>query len=241
MFYDDWLACKDPEDLYGELIGRGLNDRRLRLFAVACLRRVWPLLPGESHRDAAEAHEAFAEGRLRLDDLVEACFKAEYETTERLWTGSLGPAPDTDWVCPCCEADGETHFRKSVALAVEDSHRLAAQAALNARQLAALHTRPLHREAAREAEGHAQYLLYKDIFDRPRQTAVDPLWLKRDGGTAARVARVLYERRRLAELPVLADALEEAGCDDAALLMHLRHPGTHVLGCWALDLVLGKE
>lgn len=44
-----------------------------------------------------------------------------------------------------------------------------------------------------------------------------------------------------ARLAVLSDALEEAGCDDAEILSHLRSPGPHVRGCWALDLVLGKE
>ncbi len=42
------------------------------------------------------------------------------------------------------------------------------------------------------------------------------------------------------ELPVLADALEEAGCTGAEILEHLRSPGRHARGCWALDLLLGK-
>jgi len=42
-------------------------------------------------------------------------------------------------------------------------------------------------------------------------------------------------------LPILADALEEAGCDDVDVLAHLRGPGPHARGCWALDLVLGRE
>jgi hypothetical protein len=42
-------------------------------------------------------------------------------------------------------------------------------------------------------------------------------------------------------LPLLADALEDAGCSDAEILSHLHSPGPHVCGCWALDLVLGKE
>jgi hypothetical protein len=47
--------------------------------------------------------------------------------------------------------------------------------------------------------------------------------------------------RRFEDLPVLADLLEEAGCTDAALLGHLRGPGPHILGCHALDAVLGKS
>jgi hypothetical protein len=55
------------------------------------------------------------------------------------------------------------------------------------------------------------------------------------------VAESIYEGRAFDRLPILADALEEAGCTDAYLLAHLRGPGPHVRGCWAVDLVLGKE
>ena len=54
------------------------------------------------------------------------------------------------------------------------------------------------------------------------------------------VARAIYDEGRFGDLPVLADALEDAGCDDAAILSHLRTPGRHVRGCWALDAVLGR-
>jgi hypothetical protein len=62
------------------------------------------------------------------------------------------------------------------------------------------------------------------------------------------LAQAAYEQRELpagtldlTRLAVLADALEEAGCDQADLLGHLRGPGPHVRGCWAVDLVLGKS
>jgi hypothetical protein len=68
-----------------------------------------------------------------------------------------------------------------------------------------------------------------------------------DGGAVTRVATAAYHDRNWhsghlsrANLLVLADALEEAGCDNAELLGHLRAPGVHVRGCWGLDLVLGK-
>jgi hypothetical protein len=54
------------------------------------------------------------------------------------------------------------------------------------------------------------------------------------------LAEASYEEQAFDRLPILADALEEAGCSDEALLGHLRGPGPHVKGCWALDLVLGK-
>jgi hypothetical protein len=66
--------------------------------------------------------------------------------------------------------------------------------------------------------------------------------------TVIQVAEAAYDERQLPEgtldparLAVLADALEDAGCNDAELLGHLRSPGPHVRGCWAVDLVLGKS
>jgi hypothetical protein len=56
-----------------------------------------------------------------------------------------------------------------------------------------------------------------------------------------KLAASIYEQRAFDRLPVLADALEEAGCTDADILGHLRGPGPHVRGCWAVDLILGKR
>ena len=58
--------------------------------------------------------------------------------------------------------------------------------------------------------------------------------------TVLGMARAIYTERRFEDLPILADALEDAGCTDAALLDHCRGPGPHVRGCWVVDLLLGK-
>jgi hypothetical protein len=56
------------------------------------------------------------------------------------------------------------------------------------------------------------------------------------------LANGIYAERAFDRMPILADALQDAGCDSEALLSHLRDAdATHVRGCWALDLVLGKE
>ena len=65
-------------------------------------------------------------------------------------------------------------------------------------------------------------------------------WLQWDGGTVPNMARAVYEERAFDRLPVLADALEEAGCSEAGLLTHLRGAGPHARGCWAVDRILGK-
>jgi hypothetical protein len=107
--------------------------------------------------------------------------------------------------------------------------------------------RPNARHAAFTAtrnSGAACLPVLQDIFGRlafrplPR---LNPAWLAWEGGTVAKLATAAYEERAFDRLPILADALEEAGCDAAELLTHLRGPGPHVRGCWAVDLLLGRE
>jgi hypothetical protein len=69
----------------------------------------------------------------------------------------------------------------------------------------------------------------------------EPSWLTWSGGTVLALARSIHAKKAYDRLPILADALEEAGCTEGDLLSHLRGPGSHVGGCWALDLLLGKS
>jgi hypothetical protein len=85
--------------------------------------------------------------------------------------------------------------------------------------------------------------LLRDIFGNPFRPArlLDGAWLRWRDCTVPRMASGIYCDRRWADLPILADALLDAGCDDDDLLDHLRGPGPHTRGCWALDLILGKS
>ena len=108
------------------------------------------------------------------------------------------------------------------------------------------------------AERKAQACVLRDMYGNPfRPRAVDPTWLAWQDRTAPQLGRATDEEWRPratdeewrppdgtldpARLSLLADALEDAGCTHAELLGHLRSPGPHVRGCWAVDLVLGKE
>jgi hypothetical protein len=82
----------------------------------------------------------------------------------------------------------------------------------------------------------------RDLFGNPfRPLAINPAWLAWNDGTVVKLAQSIYDDRAFDRLPILADALEDAGCNDAELLSHLRGPGPHVRGCWALDLILGRS
>jgi hypothetical protein len=82
--------------------------------------------------------------------------------------------------------------------------------------------------------------LLRDIFgNRFRSVAIPRKW---QTDTAITLARQMYDSRDFGAMPILADALQDAGCDDEAILSHCRDPNqVHVRGCWVVDLVLGKQ
>jgi hypothetical protein len=87
-----------------------------------------------------------------------------------------------------------------------------------------------------------QAKLLRDIIDNPfRPASVNPDWLNWNAGTARKIAQAIYEERAFDRMPILADALEDAGCTERAILDHCRQPGEHVRGCWVVDLFLGKS
>ena len=93
--------------------------------------------------------------------------------------------------------------------------------------------------AAERAVGLRHADLFRDIFGNPfRPVNLDPSWLT---PIVVALAQQIYDDRAFDKMPTLADALEEAGCDNTDLLNHCRGLGPHVRGCWVVDLVLGKE
>src|SRR5262249_54741761 len=100
-----------------------------------------------------------------------------------------------------------------------------------------------------EAERRVQCDLLREVMGDPfRCVAVAPGWRARGGEPVPRLGEAIYEGRSLpggtldgARRPILADALEDAGCTEAAILEHCRGPGPHVRGCWVVDLILGKS
>ncbi|MGH7174582.1 MAG: hypothetical protein ACRELG_30310 [Gemmataceae bacterium] len=94
-----------------------------------------------------------------------------------------------------------------------------------------------------EGERWARSKLLRDIFGPLpfRPIVLDLAWLAWSDGTVRRLAQAIYDERAFERMPILADALEEAGCADADILNHCRQPSEHVRGCWVVDLILGKS
>jgi hypothetical protein len=96
---------------------------------------------------------------------------------------------------------------------------------------------PYYGSAPREED------LLRDVCASPFGPAplADPAWLAWSDGTVVKLARGIYEERAFDRMPVLADALADAGCTNESILAHCRGSGPHIRGCWPVDLLLGRE
>jgi hypothetical protein len=84
--------------------------------------------------------------------------------------------------------------------------------------------------------------ILRDVSGRPFRPVILSLpVLTWNDGAVRKMAQVIYDQRRFSDLPLLADALEEAGCTNGDMLHHCRSGGEHVRGCWVLDLLLGQQ
>jgi hypothetical protein len=134
---------------------------------------------------------------------------------------------------------------------LEEAARAAEVAAVAAAQRAQLgwNAARTAAEAAGEVETAAERAAAKvgdletlrDIFGNPfRAAALDPAWLNWNHGCVVAVAQSLYQERAFADLPILADALQDAGCAEEDILVHCRSGERHVRGCWVVDALLGQ-
>jgi hypothetical protein len=268
----EWQACADPEPMLEFLRGKA-SARKLRLFAVACCRRVGHLLRDERSRRAVEVTERSADGQATEDELraaaVEARLVVEGLGEEVGWgpiieIAVLRAQEAAAWACeewPAWEAPRRALEAEELEAAAR-AERGAWQAWNDARkareQMPEAEWQALMvqraqewgaeqqgvqsaRDSARSAARRAQADLLRELFGPSfPPLAAAASWLAWNGATVLRVAREIYDEKAFARLPVLGDALEDAGCDHADLLAHCRSPRPHVRGCWVLDLLLGK-
>jgi hypothetical protein len=214
----EWLACTDPQKMLDFLAGNEKSVRKRRLFVVACCKRVSHLLTDKGNRAVLVA-EQFADNLISPQEMHGA------------WTAvGFPPVPTRRYAASAARAascspgyDGTAHGAASAVNAA------ASEADENAHELTT-------------TEQTAQAALLRDIFGNVfRSMTINPHWLTWNDGTVPRLAQAIYDERRFQDLPILADAFEEAGCDNADILGHCRGPGPHVRGCWVVDLVLGKS
>ena len=218
----EWLACSDPIAMV-DLVRWKASERKQRLFACAFVGHYGHMLRSESSRAAIKVSEAFADQRATKEELKRT--------------------------------------RRAAASAARGDHRRwkaykwVARAAKGAASVdIACYLTPIVDALGRATEGQArdgasEHLrlagsLHLDIIGlRPNgsKVSVPPSVLGWADHTVSRIAQGIYDDRAFDRLPILHDALLDAGCDDEAILSHCREAGRHVRGCWVIDLLLGKE
>ena len=222
----EWLAASQVPPML-QFLGKRAGVRKRRLFACACVRRIWHLLDDPRSQRAVETSEAFADGELDRETVKRMRMQAH--AASRLVPRD-GRSPDARGLTWSAADAAEI----CLLLTTEDIST-AARAVTAASRSGAVPSR----------ERAAQSSLLRDIFGNPfRPVRIDPSW---QTPNVVALARTIYDERELpsglldrTRLAVLADALLDAGCEDEAILDHCRSEGPHVRGCWVLDLLLGK-
>jgi hypothetical protein len=243
----EWLVSKDVK-LMMMVAGARCSGRRFRLFAVGCCVRLWAFLDAPV-REAVVTAEGYADGLVDDDQLAAAHAAAtRLHDSRRLSLASPDVwTSDRELAGPAVAIYTTSCDRGLMLLVSECMWRL--RAAIAAFEASSASTR--HQGSRREAlmqkagqavapdevEGHASLL--RDIFGNPfRPVTFSPSWRT---DTAVTLARTMYDSREFSAMPILADALQDAGCDNTDILEHCRSETVHVRGCWVVDLVLGKE
>jgi hypothetical protein len=231
MTSDEWLECNDPVVMIAALRGKA-SGRKLRLVAVGFCRQFpgkfgyclqWPYESDHlSQRGPAiDRAELFADGIVGEDERA----VWHRETSNFLNAARRDDDHDRERVAALLAINCTVHdvpylsaHHVSSGWAVVDSAR-------------ATLSRSIHCGIIRDIFGNPFHPLHPLL----------PTILTWNDHTVSRIAEGIYAERAFERMPILHDALLDAGCADEALLTHCRNPEGHVRGCWALDLILGKE
>jgi hypothetical protein len=218
----EWLACANPTPMWWFIEGAA-SERRLRLIACACCRRIWHLLTEERSKQCIETAEKLADGMVTREEANQLLYEFNKMDRDRVSSGI-----------------DEYSVTRSALISHNSVIRAVPALASSFYEGAGV---------SREEEARRQTNVVRDIFNPFRPSPpLPPAVLAWSDGTVRRLAEAIYEERKMPEgtleaarLAILADALLDAGCEDEDLIQHCRSEGPHVRGCWALDLCLGKS
>jgi hypothetical protein len=238
----EWLACNEPDPMLA-FMRRRLTQRKLRLFAVACCRHVWEGMTPYG-RLAVEVAERFADGQPDRQEraAARAGVNKDADAAGR-WNGAMA--------CGFFVVD-HSAWKAANVVACNASGARPPKAWLEASKISDAGRRPSRAlqcasrkgwEAVDRIEAIAQSRFLRDMIPFHR-ASIDAAVLVCNHNTIVRLAQAAYENRILPAgtldnslLAILADALEEAGCAEQEIFMHLRRGGEHYRGCWVVDLV----
>lgn len=258
----EWNACIDPATMLTFLtyhlrkrrseknipdLGLGrinrsdqILQRKLRLVACGFCRRLWHDLPDGEFRRAIEQTEQYADGKISVAKLVEARQKlaANVLPFERVTREKMHRAI-TNAMRTYDQEDVGRLLYVGLSTAWEVGEIEAAPRAIWTAVEPQWDAYVIARNSVSNSESQKlRANLLRDVIPNPfNEPKVKPEWMSWNSETIRRLAETIYAEHRFGDMPILADALEEAGCDDPALLDHCRDLGPHIRGCWAVDLL----
>jgi hypothetical protein len=225
MTEEEWLSCTEPARLL-EFLRAKASERKLRLLMAAACRRVIHLLDEPEYVLLIEAGERVAEGKLSPASL------ARYRTNCSGIDAGDFIREEQRWREHSREFKGPILAKRAVWFSGSRDLKWVE---------ACLHfaARGLHARRSIHEETVNQCRFVMDVIGNPfHPVQFDARWRTTN---VMDLARTIYEERTFERLPILADALMDAGCADEQVLAHCRSEGPHVRGCWVVDLILGKE
>jgi hypothetical protein len=234
----EWHRCTDPSAMLLFLrAGGNASERKLRLFDIACCRGLWKWMKDKRSRAGIRVAERFTDELAGASDLERAS-----QGTIDACTATFG---ENGWhIHQIARAASYTCSVKADTLMV-----VAKECFTAARNSACARGAPQSAKQVEASEKCRQAGLLRCVFGARafHPVSIDASILYWNDGVVRKLATEAYKKRCMPKgtldsgrLAVLADALEDAGCTDDELLAHLRSPGPHVRGCWAVDLLLGK-
>ena len=232
----EWLLCEDPLAPLAYVAPRA-TDRKLRLFLCACCSHVIEGTPSNRRlfrgsyagsfqqlERALGVVEQFAEGLVGSDTLAQA----------------RRDAKDSEYVPGSIDYGGETglDYEAATVVAAGAEHLVPGDVIAACRRASA--SQPdRSSEEQRIEDARWQSMLLRDVFGNPfRAINFSSDWRT---ASAIAVASEMYDAQDFGSMSILADALLDAGSDDADILDHCRGAHMHLRGCWVVDLVLGKD
>ncbi len=218
MTEGEWRSSNHPAPMLSFLAGRRrTSQRKFRLFACACCGQMVNYLNRFS-RKALTVAEGYADGEVTEEKL-----RFAWQEARRAAQAARRQGRATD---------------EGVALSVTLTCELDINLVLSAvRSVARCEIDSV--DPTRLADAYQKQVpVAFDIFGNPfRPVTFSPSWRT---STAVALASQMYESRDFGVMPILADALQDVGCENEDILSHCRGEGPHVRGCWVVDLVLGK-
>jgi hypothetical protein len=228
------------------------SNRKYQLFACACCRRLLGLFPNTIIRQITEFAERDTDQLTSMDELgqVESAVVSWREARSSHGAAFRETTAEASAVNTAHSLiERRPMLREALARYVARDAAATVRTAANDRRMVRLAPAAevvavaratwQAAQAAHVKELQAQAALLRDIVGNPfRPAALRPSCRPPE---VVYFAQTIYDQRAFEWLPELAASLEEAGCTDADILAHCRQPGEHVLGCWALDLVLSME